>query len=283
MLFPSRKTVVRLSLLSAVATSGLLVSDVGWASDLIDEATPIATASPRSRIDAAWDLLHDWKVVVAAGASFQPKYEGSDKFEVSPIPYVSIQPYDWLTIDPTGVTVKAYTAGPATFDLKVGYDTGRSEDDSPVLKGMGDIDFGATVGGTATYSFGPADIFLEAEKTIGGSDGFTATAGISVTQPVTDRLILGGEASATFADENYMQAYFGVDAGQSSRSGHAQHDAGAGFKSVGVSASATYLINDNWFVRGEQSVDLLLGDAADSPIVKRKVVSESMLMLGYQF
>lgn len=283
MLVASRKSLVRLPLLSAAAISGLLWSDAVRASDLIEPDMPTATAPPRSRIDAAWNLMHDWHVVVGAGASFEPEYEGGDKFTVSPLPYISIQPYDWLTLDPTGISVRAYEIGPASFDLKVGYDTGRSEGDADMLRGMGDIDFGATVGGTATYSFGPADFFLEAEKTIGGSDGLTATAGVSVTHKLTDSLILGGEASLTVADENYMQAYFGVDAMQSSRSGHAQYNAGAGLKSVGVSASATYLINENWFVKGEQSVDFLMGDAADSPIVERKFVSKSMLVLGYQF
>lgn len=283
MLVANRKLAVRLPLLSAATMSGLLLSNAALASDLIEpEASTYAAPAP-SRIDAAWSLMHDWHVVVGGGAVFKPEYEGGDKFKISPIPYLSIQPYDWLTLDPTGVTVRAYSAGGATFDVKVGYDTGRGEDDADILRGMGDIDFGATVGGKANYSFGPADIFLEAEKTIGGSDGFLATAGVAVTQPVTESLILEAQASATFADENYMQAYFGVDAVQASRSGHARYSPGAGVKSVGLSASATYLINENWFVKGEQSVDFLLGDAADSPIVERKVVPKTMLMLGYRF
>lgn len=283
MLAPSRKIVIHLSLLSATATSGLVLSNAAWASDLIEPEPSATITQPQSRIDAAWGLLHDWHVVVGAGAILKPDYEGGDKFDVSPLPYVSIQPYDWLTLDSKGVTVRAYSAGPATFDLNVGYDTGRSEDDADILRGMGDIDFGAIVGGKASYSFGPADFYLSAQKIIGGSDGFLATAGVEVTQPVTDRLFLGADASATFADENYMEAYFGVDALQSSRSGHAQYSAGAGIKSVGLSASVTYKINDSWFVKGKQSVDILMGDAADSPIVERKVVPKTMLMLGYKF
>ena len=227
--------------------------------------------------------LHDWHVVIGAGAAFKPKYEGSDEFEVSPFPFISAEFFDRITIDPSGIEIKAFEKDAFRFDVNVGYDSGRDEDDADTLRGMGDIDFGATVGGKATYTFGPANVFVSVDKTIGGSEGLLATAGAAISQPLSEHLILGAEASATFADDNYMEAYFGVDTAQSARSGHAQYKAGAGIKSVDLSASATYLINENWMVRGEQGVSFLVGDAADSPIVKEKVQSKTMLMLGYRF
>lgn len=246
-----------------------------------EEAPP--QAPDPARFGPVRQALHDWHVVVGAGASFQPKYEGSDEFEVSPIPFVSAEFFDRITIDPTGIEIKAYETGPIRFDVNVGYDSGRKEDDADALRGMGDIDFGATVGGKATYSFGPASFFLSVDKIIGGSDGLLARAGATITQPLSEHFILGAEAAATFADDNYMESYFGVNAKQSARSGYSQYKAGAGLKSVDLSASATYLINDNWVVRGEQSVGFLVGDAADSPIVKEKVQSKTMLMIGYRF
>lgn len=227
--------------------------------------------------------LHDWHVIVGAGASFEPEYEGSNKFKVSPIPFVSATFFDRLTIDPTGVDLKAYEQGPFQFDLNVGYDAGRSESDSRALHGMGDIDFGVTVGGRAAYNYGPASFFVSADKIIGGSDGFLGKVGVEVTQPLSKSFILGAGASATFADKNYMESYFGVDSAQSARSGYQQYKAGAGVKSVDLSVSATYLINDHWTVRGEEKVSVLVGNAADSPIVQEKVQPKTMLMLGYRF
>ncbi|WP_271023806.1 MipA/OmpV family protein [Rhizobium sp. RCAM05973] len=57
-----------------------------------------------------------------------------------------------------------------------------------------------------------------------------------------------------------------MDSAQSARSGYQQYKAGAGVKSVDLSVSATYLINDHWTVRGEE-----------------KVQPKTMLMLGYRF
>lgn len=248
-----------------------------------EETPPQAPEPDPARFGPVRQALHDWHVVVGAGASFQPKYEGSDEYEVSPIPFVSAEFFDRITIDPTGIDVKAFEKGSVRFDVKVGYDSGRKEDDADALRGMGDIDFGATVGGKATYSFGPAAFFLSVDKTIGGSDGLLVKAGAAISQPLSEHFILGAEASATFADDNYMESYFGVSAKQSARSGYSQYKAGAGIKSVDLSASATYLINDNWVVKGEQSVGFLVGDAADSPIVREKVQSKTMLMVGYRF
>nr|WP_312038195.1 MipA/OmpV family protein [Rhizobium lusitanum] len=74
-----------------------------------------------------------------------------------------------------------------------------------------------------------------------------------------------------------------MDSAQSARSGYQQYKAGAGVKSVDLSVSATYLINDHWTVRGEEKVSVLVGNAADSPIVQEKVQPKTMLMLGYRF
>jgi outer membrane protein len=243
----------------------------------------IPQAPDPERFGSVRQKLHDWDVIVGAGASYRPKYEGSDEFEVSPIPFVSATVFDRLTIDPSGLDLKAYQRGLFKFDVNVGYDAGRSADDADALRGMGDIDFGVNVGGKATLSYGPLDFFASVHRTIGGSDGLLGTVGTKVTAPVNEHLILGAEASATFADKNYMESYFGVDTTQSRNSGYQKYKADAGIKSVDFTISATYLINRSWVLRGQEKLTVLVGDAADSPIVKEKVQPTTMLMLGYRF
>jgi outer membrane scaffolding protein for murein synthesis (MipA/OmpV family) len=77
--------------------------------------------------------------------------------------------------------------------------------------------------------------------------------------------VLGGSAFATYADDSYMGAYFGV--GAASPSGLAAFSPGGGFKDVGLSAFAAYQLNQNWSLVGFARVSELVGDAADSPIV----------------
>ena len=270
--------------LPLVLLSALAIPASGYAGDLPvagDQATA-GTFIPE-RFGSLTQKLHDWDVMIGAGVMYRPKYEGSGEMEILPVPFVSATLFDRLTLDPSGIGLKAYERGPFELDVKVGYDLGRSEDDSDDLRGLGDIDAAATIGGRASLNYGPATFFVSVDQMIGGSDGLVGKAGVEFTQPVTETIILGAGASATLADKNYMDAYFGIDAGQAARSGHQTYKAGAGVKSIDLSVSATYLINEDWILRGEQTLGILVGDAADSPVVKQTLQSSSLLTLGYRF
>ncbi|UVK45709.1 MipA/OmpV family protein [Mesorhizobium sp. AR07] len=236
-----------------------------------------------SRFGRLEQKLADWHVVLGGGAIIVPKYEGSDEFKIMPVPFVTATFRDTVTIDPTGANIAVYEQGPFKLSARLGYEMGRKEDDSDRLRGLGDVDMGATVGAKAAVKFGPAEIFAQLDKTIGGSDGLLGTVGIEVTQPLSQSLIIGAGASVVFADANYMQAYFGVTPEQSARSGLARYDARAGLKRADFSISATYMLNQKWMVRGQAGVGILVGDAADSPIVVDKVQPSGMLLVGYRF
>lgn len=70
---------------------------------------------------------------------------------------------------------------------------------------------------------------------------------------------------------------------QSAKSGLSEYKAEAGLKRVDVSGSAMYMLSENWLVRGEAGVGFLTGDAADSPIVDKKVQPSASLFVGYKF
>ncbi|MDX3926271.1 MAG: MipA/OmpV family protein [Shinella sp.] len=225
----------------------------------------------------------DWSLIVGAGAFYKPEYEGSDEFKISPIPFVVFTYGNWLEIDPGGVSVTVLETNGFSLTGKVGYETGRDEDDGDRLEGLGDIDFAATVGAKIAYDWGPVELYAAVDQTIDGSESLIGTFGIEYSAPVTDRLILGARAEATLANDKHMQAYFGVDAAQSARSGLSEYKAEAGFKRVDFSASATYALSEHWLVRGEAGVGVLTGDAADSPIVEKKVQPSVSAFIGYKF
>jgi outer membrane scaffolding protein for murein synthesis (MipA/OmpV family) len=284
------KKATYLSLLLGIAMASASLSTLAVrAADIANDTTKgdkedvAPQPSDQSGIGTVRQALHEWNVVVGAGAIYKPKFEGSKEYEVSAVPFISAQFYDRITIDPTGLSVKAYDQGPFRFDVNVGYEGGREESDSDRLRGLGDVDAGATVGGKATVSWGPADFFLSVDQTLGGSEGLLATAGVSAQRPISERVILGAEGSVTYADDNYMQSYFGVSAAQSARSGLAQFDAEAGIKSAELSLSVTYLITDRWVLKAKETVGFLTGDAADSPIVEEDIQSKTLLLLGYRF
>jgi outer membrane protein len=245
-------------------------------------AVPPSQGFDKSRFGAIGQKLHEWNVVVGAGAMYAPKFEGSDEFEVRPIPVISARIGDWVGIDPTGVTVDVLQSNGFTLSIKGGYEMGRSEDDSDHLRGLGDVDAGGVIGGKLSYQAGPAEFYASIDKTIGGSDGLVGKFGANISQRY-DRFILSAGASATVADDNHMESYFGITPEQSARSGLRQYDAGAGLKRFDIEASVTYTATEHWLIRGQAGVGFLTGDAADSPIVQDDVQPSALLMVGYKF
>lgn len=225
----------------------------------------------------------NWNLILGAGAIYEPEYEGGDEFKVQPIPVVIFTYGEWLEIDPTGVTITPFRHDGFALAAKIGYEGGRDEDDADRLNGLGDIDFAATVGAKASYNWNGLELYASVDQTIDGSESLIGTFGAEYQAPVTEQLILGAGAEAVVANDKHMEAYFGVDAEQAARSGLSEYKAEAGLKRVNVSASATYLLSENWMVRGEASLGILTGDAADSPIVEEKLQPSTSLFVGYKF
>lgn len=225
----------------------------------------------------------NWSLILGAGAIYEPEYEGGDEFAITPVPFVVFTYGEWLEIDPRGVTITPFRHEGFALSGKVGYEGGRDEDDADRLKGLGDIDFAATVGAKASYNWNGFEVYAAVDQTIDGSESLIGTFGAEYQTPVTERLILGASVEAVIANDKHMQAYFGVDAAQSARSGLSEYKAEAGLKRVNVSASAIYMLSENWLVRGEAGVGFLTGDAADSPIVEEKIQPSASLFVGYKF
>jgi MipA family protein len=245
--------------------------------------TPTVENVDETRFGRIRQKLSDWNVIVAAGAMYAPKYEGSDEYELVPFPMVSAT-IGRFTISPGGLDVDVLEANGFKVSVKGGYDMGggREEDDSPHLRGLGDIDAGAVVGTRASYEMGPMELYASVDKMIGGSEGLLGVVGANVSHNY-NAFILSAGASATFADDNYMESYFGVTAVQSARSGLPQYEASAGLKRFDIEASVTYMATENWLIRGQAGVGFLAGDAKNSPIVQTDMQPSGMLFVGYRF
>jgi len=81
----------------------------------------------------------------------------------------------------------------------------------------------------------------------------------------------------------YMQTYYGVSAAQSSASGFARHDVGAGIYSYSMNLDWTHRLTSRWSVLASAGVTQLTGDAGDSPIVQRKTSPTGSLKVTYSF
>ncbi|HEX2528551.1 MAG TPA: MipA/OmpV family protein [Geminicoccus sp.] len=232
--------------------------------------------------DTVRQPLSDWRLVAGGGALLAPAYEGSNEFELSPVPYISAT-FGILTIDTRGATLRAYDAESFSLDLTAGYDSGRDEDDADHLEGLGDVDWGIDLTIKASYEAGPGELYASLTRTLGGSDGLTGTFGAAASHRLSDTATMTLGASSTWADGRYMDSYFSVTPSQSARSGLATYDADAGFKRIDLDLAVAWRFTGRWTLISQVGLGYLLGDAADSPIVEEELQPSMALLVVYGF
>jgi MipA family protein len=93
------------------------------------------------------------------------------------------------------------------------------------------------------------------------------------------------ELETTYADENYMNTYFGSSRFDSTRSGLPYYQAGASLRDVTFSTNIGLFFNPSWGVFMRLSTSQLLGDAENSPIVDAGSRNQHFAGLGvfYRF
>lgn len=223
----------------------------------------------------------------------KPSYEGSDEYDVVGFPYLfpvfgNGAPGFFSRIDARGlddvrfklIERDGFVAGPLG-----GYNLGRDEDDGDLLEGLGDVDGGVVAGAFVGYQLGPVLLDASFHNTFGDDGGYLIRLGAAIERPVRERMMLTARIGATYADDDYMQNYFGVSAAQaqSSVAGLGAFDAEAGFKDVFAEVGLKADLDANWSVRTSLRYSRLIGDAADSPIVENEDQFTGLVGLSYKF
>jgi outer membrane scaffolding protein for murein synthesis (MipA/OmpV family) len=227
----------------------------------------------------------EWKFVLGGGVQYAPEYEGSDKFDAVPLPFVSAKYGDRYTISPFELGVTLSEAERYSFGVTLGYGGGRKpkDIDSGYLDGFQDIKSSAVLGGQLRYMLGQFKSYAVAKHYTGGTKGTTLALGARTEMQATQRISLYADASATIADGNYMSGYFGVSASDSAASGYATHTAEAGLQRLDLKIGGLYMMSQSIFLGGEIGLGQLAGDAKDSPIVKDAFQPSVSLFVAYQF
>lgn len=249
-------------------------------SALVILAAPI-TANAQSKLDK------DWQFTLGAGGFIEPDYEGSNNYDVNPMPLVEINWRDRVVLTTRGMAGPGIEVYPFRGEFAgdnewwigaaAGYGFGRDEKDNPVLRGLGDLNFGVTAALAAGIEIGPVDFELSVLRDVGGDrKGTTVTFGGEIDFPVIQRRLMASiGAEVSWADGNYMQKSFGITEEQRRRSNQltrynlTQYSAGSGFKDAEITTGLTLAITDHWRIISRASYTYLFDGAGDSPLVNR--------------
>ena len=212
----------------------------------------------------------DWTLDVGPGLIVGPRFEGARDYRVLPIPALDLRyrrdVFFLSARDGIGGTLfdmDGFKAGPI-----LRYRFPRNEGDSGYLTGMGDVPF--TLEGGAFLRYEGSRYFsarIEARRGLGGHNGLIADAAIDGKLRLGETVFLSAGPRMSLTDGTYNQAYFGVDAAQSARSGYAPYSPGGGVKSIGAAASALWKITDKLSLVAFGSYANLRDVAGNSPIV----------------
>jgi MipA family protein len=238
-------------------------------------AAMLTMRSPSVLAEGPEDSSKEGELVVSIGASYgtdsltQGASTEAELFPLIDVAYTRGR----FAVGFDGVSYQLVSSDAFGVGVGLGYDLGRKEEDSTRLRGMGDVRGSAFVGLFADWRLLDGLLTLSA-STAGATrreNGVTAALEATVAYPLAGEKVIGFlSLAANFADEKYMQTYYGVTPSQSARSGYRTLTPESGLYESAVTLGFEYAINKKW------STTLLLGstrregDAAESPIFTRR-------------
>lgn len=224
------------------------------------------------------------------GLAVLPKYSGADEWRAVPLLDISYANKNgFFAGTRQGIGFRT-AAGPVEVSAALGYDSGRRESNSrrrfgsEALRGMGDIRGAALANLAVGYDLGFMTLGVKAELALTHRERgnrYEFAASMPLLTEGRDQVALFG--SLDVADRKNMQAFYGVTETQSRNAGYRVYTPKAGVEKVGVGVSWNRQLGGAWSVRTMGGAYTLLGDAADSPIVKRKTAPVFMTSLNYRF
>ena len=210
----------------------------------------------------------DWSFSLGAGVALEPEYEGSKTYQAAPLPIVEVKYRDLAFLSAqkglgwNAFRTRNFRVGPvATYYL--------GSNDRPT--GIGDVDPGVQVGAFAEYAFDHWKFDTRVLYSVSGSsEGGRVNLGAAYGTRIEKVWQVILRANVTLLNDNEMKTYFGINAREASDSGLAEHSPSAGFSDVGLDLNVIYEYSKAWSILGIARAHYLVGDAADSPLVKDK-------------
>ncbi|HYS85006.1 MAG TPA: MipA/OmpV family protein [Bradyrhizobium sp.] len=232
-----------------------------------------------------------WIFGLGIGVVSIPKFPGSDSqmIRVLPLPSASYGRF-FFGADAGGespIALGVYLHKDSRWRLGaalVADVTRRRESDDPRLQGLGDVE--PTTRSSLFGSYTQGRLSARASVAYDGrrkTQGTLARLSVGAFHKLSERLTVFGGPGLTWGSSRYVRTFFGVDSGQSARSGLPEFEAKGGVTNVNVGIGTHYRIDENWSMDAIISAARLQGDSAASPITERKSQNVVGVLTTYRF
>ena len=233
--------------------------------------------------------LPRWRIELGAATTLEPLYDGAQRYRVMGGPTIDIRYRDRYFAS-TGEGIGANVLGGRNWRVGIAltYDLGRrAADYASHLHGLGNISPAPVAKLFGEYVISkqfPLVLRADIRRDFGGADGWIGDVGAYMPMPGSSKdFFWFAGPTATFADANYMNRWFGISRSQSALSGYAPYKANAGLKSFGFGVSSVWFFRKHWFLNADVAIEQLVGSAARSPITESASNGVVDLTIAYQF
>ena len=235
---------------------------------------------------------HAGEYSIGGGVAFAPDYEGSSDYEAVPVPYGMARFDNGMYVTLEGLYLRANLipsswVGWLQGGLLYNYRPERGSVDNSRVDNMRKVsdanELGAWVGFFYNNWYGRLEFLGD---TGNAHDGWYSELNVGYHWILNQTWRMRFSAFATYANDDYMQTYFGVDLRDSISSGLQPFSADSGIKDVGLQYRLNWRFANNWSTTGVLDYSRLLNDASsDSPVTDEGSANQFILgaVLLYHF
>jgi outer membrane scaffolding protein for murein synthesis (MipA/OmpV family) len=229
-----------------------------------------------------------YRTRVTVGPQVYPSYPGSDEVDFGPFIDVSRargdEPFEFEAPDQS-FGFSLIDVGPFSIGPVASLEGSRKAEDVGVP--LPKVKLTVEVGGAVELGLGEHfRLYSEVRKGLGGHKGWIANGGADVVFRDGDAYLFSIGPRVTWSDDQYHDAWFGIEPEDAGPSGLPAYDPGGGIQAYGVTASFLTQLSDRWGISTYAKYDRLVGDAADSPLVREYGSRDQLsggLALSYTF
>jgi outer membrane protein len=210
-------------------------------------------------------------VTLGLGPQIYPLYPGAHDYNIGPLPIFGLRrPGEPIVFgsadDAAGFGLLGYDSV-INFGPAVRFQGKRDEDD--VGAPVGNVGFTVEVGGFVNIN--PSRNFrirAELRRGVGGHKAWVGWLGADLIARDDQNYIFSIGPRVRWGNNRYNDTYFGLPTAIPASGLPAAYNPGGGVTAIGGIANFTHRLGRNWGLQAYAGYDRLVGDAADSPIVR---------------
>ncbi|MES2934200.1 MAG: MipA/OmpV family protein [Pseudomonadota bacterium] len=232
------------------------------------------------------------RLMVGGGVDYGAEYVGGSKKRASPVLFVDYQHESGFFASFLRGIGMQKEMGDVTLSGALIYDFGRIDSrsgssprpGSDDLRGMGEIPGSAQAQLGVSVDLGVVNANFAANLPLSQRQtGRSYSMGLSghILQSQSDQI--EWEVAGLWGDRAHVQSHFGVTERQSIDSGYRSYSPNASFEQVSTKVAWVHVIDKQWSVRTAVGLLRVVGQAADSPLIKSKSTPTLTSTLNYVF